>query len=300
MGKAIDLTGQRFGRLTVISKAEKPKGSTSTSLFWLCKCDCGTEKIISGNVLRQGKAQSCGCYNKDAHAAKFIDLTGQTFGKLTVIKKVPRPENLKSGGAYWLCKCECGNEKIILGKSLIQGKTKSCGACRVDIVDDLTGQVFDKLTVIERDFTKKSNNNGAFWKCKCECGNVVTVSGKNLKHQLHHSCGCIRSMGENEIKNILDANNISYAREFSFPDLKSEKYFPLRFDFAIFKDNKLSHLIEFQGEQHYEETNSIFWAGNLDNDNKKVEYCAKNNIPLIIIPYWKRGHITLKDVEVDK
>lgn len=119
MGKAIDLTGQRFGRLTVIAKAEKPKGSTSTSLFWLCKCDCGTEKIISGNVLRQGKAQSCGCYNKDTHAAKFIDLTGKTFGKLTVIKKVPRPENLKSAGAYWLCKCECGNEKIILGKSLI-------------------------------------------------------------------------------------------------------------------------------------------------------------------------------------
>ena len=139
MGKAIDLTGQRFGRLTVIAKAEKPEGAASTSLFWLCRCDCGTEKIISSNVLRQGKAQSCGCYNKDIHAANFIDLTGKIFDKLTVIKKVPRPDNLKSGGAYWLCKCECGKEKIILGKSLIQGSTKSCGACRVDIVDDLTG-----------------------------------------------------------------------------------------------------------------------------------------------------------------
>lgn len=56
MGKVIDLTGQKFGRLTVISRAEKPEGSHSTSAFWLCRCECGNEKVISANVLRQGKS----------------------------------------------------------------------------------------------------------------------------------------------------------------------------------------------------------------------------------------------------
>lgn len=55
--KLIDLTGQRFGRLTVISRIENVGHNTS----WLCKCDCGNEKIVSGNNLRNGSTKSCGC-----------------------------------------------------------------------------------------------------------------------------------------------------------------------------------------------------------------------------------------------
>lgn len=139
MSKINDLTNQRFGKLLVIERAPKPQNSKSTSVFWKCKCDCGNEKIISGNVLTQGKAKSCGCYNKEFHSNNYINIIGQTFGSLTVIQKVPKPDNLKSNGAYWLCKCSCGKEKIILGKSLLNGSTKTCGACRIDIVDDLTG-----------------------------------------------------------------------------------------------------------------------------------------------------------------
>jgi hypothetical protein len=52
MGKLIDLTGQKFGRLTVLGRAPKPEGAASTSAFWCCVCECGTKKVISGNVLR--------------------------------------------------------------------------------------------------------------------------------------------------------------------------------------------------------------------------------------------------------
>ena len=55
------------------------------------------------------------------------NLIGQTFGELTVIKRV---ENNKDGRARWLCKCSCGNEKITTGKLLLRGDTKSCGCVK--------------------------------------------------------------------------------------------------------------------------------------------------------------------------
>lgn len=63
MSKMIDLTGQRFGRLTVIEKAPKQKGCTNA--VWLCKCDCGNEVIIRSVSLRKGKSLSCGCYRAE-------------------------------------------------------------------------------------------------------------------------------------------------------------------------------------------------------------------------------------------
>lgn len=296
----IDLVGQKFGRWTVIERAPRPEGNSSRSAFWLCRCECGTEKVVSGNVLRQGKSQSCGCYNKDSHTDKYIDLTNKRFGKLLVLQKVPRPEYLKTPGAYWLCHCDCGKEKVIYGRSLTTGRTTSCGTCRTEIVDDLTGQVFDQLTVIERDYSRPSNGNGAFWKCKCSCGNYITVLGKNLKHHERHSCGCIHSFGEKEISELLVKNSINFKAQYTFTDLKGSKGGLLRFDFAIFDtNNNLLRLIEFQGEQHYDETNS--WFDNpKSNDNSKLEYCKNHNYTLVLIPYWKRHNILLEDILGDK
>ena len=62
---------------------------------------------------------------------KFEDLTGQKFGRLTVID---RAEKYKDGHAMWLCRCECGNEKAILEKCLKNGKTKSCGCLRTEML----------------------------------------------------------------------------------------------------------------------------------------------------------------------
>ena len=61
MSKKIDLTGKVFGRLTVIKEA----GRNNSSLLWLCRCECGVEKIIQGNHLKEGKILSCGCYMKE-------------------------------------------------------------------------------------------------------------------------------------------------------------------------------------------------------------------------------------------
>lgn len=58
MSKLIDLTGQRFGRLTVIRRAENDKWKKPQ---WLCQCDCGNIKIFPGNSLKSGLTRSCGC-----------------------------------------------------------------------------------------------------------------------------------------------------------------------------------------------------------------------------------------------
>lgn len=59
--------------------------------------------------------------------ATIMDLTNSKFGKWTVIN---RAENNKDGAAQWLCKCECGTERIVLGKTLRAGKSTSCGCTR--------------------------------------------------------------------------------------------------------------------------------------------------------------------------
>lgn len=61
MSKLIDLTGQRFGRLTVIKKIP----SYNTNARWLCRCDCGKETAVLGTTLRRGESQSCGCFRAD-------------------------------------------------------------------------------------------------------------------------------------------------------------------------------------------------------------------------------------------
>lgn len=66
--KPIDLTGKRFGRLTVI---EKTSIDTSKEVCWLCQCDCGNiTKPIRSSDLRRGDAISCGCFRKEFMSKK--------------------------------------------------------------------------------------------------------------------------------------------------------------------------------------------------------------------------------------
>lgn len=61
-----DITGQRFGRLVVLNRAQSKRG---TEAWWLCRCDCGNEPIVRGVTLRRGKTVSCGCYGIEVRRA---------------------------------------------------------------------------------------------------------------------------------------------------------------------------------------------------------------------------------------
>lgn len=81
-----DLTGQRFGRLTVLKDSgERQK----RMVMWLCKCDCGNFKKVRTDHLKDNRVKSCGCFHLERIKEKnSLDLTGQRYGKLLVIEKV--------------------------------------------------------------------------------------------------------------------------------------------------------------------------------------------------------------------
>lgn len=126
----LDLTGMKFGRLEVVRQVEdKVDRRGKHRSQWLCHCDCGNEVTVVGSWLTSGNTNSCGCYKLErTSATHFNDLSGQRFGMLTVVKRVEdhvSPDNMRARVQY-LCHCDCGNDKVILGDSLYNG-TISCG-----------------------------------------------------------------------------------------------------------------------------------------------------------------------------
>ena len=121
MGKFVDLKGMKFGVLVVVKYVGESK--------WICQCECGNEKIIRGGNLTNGTTKSCGCLHRKKISEKNLkDLKGKTYGRWTVIEKTDK--KTKSGNVYWVCKCECGTIKSIVGSSLTSGQTTSCGCLR--------------------------------------------------------------------------------------------------------------------------------------------------------------------------
>ncbi|MBE6009152.1 MAG: hypothetical protein E7236_00635 [Lachnospiraceae bacterium] len=103
--------------------------------MWLCKCDCGGEKIAEKQGLKNGRIRSCGCLRGNAIGAPRRDLTGQTFGRLTAIEPTERRDC--KGSVYWRCKCICGNEAEVTEDCLINGNTVSCGCRRQELKDNI-------------------------------------------------------------------------------------------------------------------------------------------------------------------
>lgn len=122
-----DLTGQKFGKLTVVKRGP----NQNKKVQWECICDCGNTVYVRSDQLLRGITKSCGCLHKQTAAdighKNFKDLTGQQFGKLTALYPIKSLEDKKY---RWICQCECGNIVEVLGTSLTNGNTKSCGCLK--------------------------------------------------------------------------------------------------------------------------------------------------------------------------
>ena len=125
---------------------------------------------------------------------RFQNIEGMRFGRLIAVRET---ERVKSGSRLWVCQCDCGKAVTVRRHTLVIGKTQSCGCLQKDRVSEYRtinipiGKQFDRLKVAAKaDF--KSKYGDIMWVCQCDCGNVVTVAGKDLKSRHTRTCGCSR------------------------------------------------------------------------------------------------------------
>lgn len=154
-----DLTGKVYGNLTVKEYVGDGR--------WLCECICGNTKEVRGYDLKNNNVTSCG--HKKISREEMI---GKRYGSWTVIGLSDKPRYVK-------CKCYCGTESDIHSYSLTNGTSTNCGCKRRN---DLTGETFAELTVLEHD--------GNWCTCKCSCNSIIRVRARALLSGNTRSCGC--------------------------------------------------------------------------------------------------------------
>lgn len=162
-----DLTGQIFGKWKVLEFAGKAS--------WKCECQCEnhTIKNVRAYSLKSGDSKSCGCGRV---TSQLNNLVGQTFGRWKVIEY---KKNSK-----WLCECQCKNKtrKILAGRDLKSGGTKSCGCLKHEKAD-IVGNWYGTTEVIGY------NKENYKWICKCSCGELAEVLKYDLEKVDTHNVG---------------------------------------------------------------------------------------------------------------
>lgn len=188
VGRAKDLRGQTFGKLTVLWRI---KSTSSTK--WLCKCICGNYCPVLANSLSTNNTKSCGCLKKEAANRRCSSLENHRFGKLLVIEKTSQRN--ASGHIIYKCLCDCGNICYKSTAQLKNGNTKSCGCLHKERTrkankKNLVGQKFGKLLVLED--TGITRAESVVYKCLCDCGKTTTVRSRDLITGHTKSCGCYK------------------------------------------------------------------------------------------------------------
>lgn len=188
MGKILDITGQKFGKLTAryITRSNK-----SGNAYWHCDCDCGNTAEVLGVQLRNGTRTCCRkCKNKIS--SKLEDITGQKFGKLTAISLIGND----NGKTVWLCQCDCGKMHIAKASNLKTGNTTSCGCVTkgrptksvtdLSKIENLEGYTIGKLTILQK--APYKCHGEYMYTCKCKCGAKLGVSERALRTNKIKSC----------------------------------------------------------------------------------------------------------------
>ena len=238
-----------------------------------------------------------------------------------IIRKISREEEIKMGMGTHNAHFECYNhncgvttciEKTTLNTYLTEPRDvlyncRKCNPATCKYKDKVRKQVGrDAVTADRSKSIKVGDKFGTFEVVKIlsstEFGGhqsraiiKCSICGAERECLYHHlmnlnvACECFKShsTGEMLIKNYLDRHNYSYKTEYTFEELRGIGGGILRYDFAIFKNNELRCLIEYDGEQHFSEAGTYFNEhGQVQiHDGMKDKYALTNNIPLLRIPY---------------
>lgn len=235
---------------------------------------------------------------------EYKNMTNKKYGRLTVIN----PNFPKGKYYYALCVCECGNAKIIRRDHLVKKEIQSCGCLQRENSSrlgkkmskriaganriDITGKRFGTLTAIK--MVKKGDaSHTEEWLCKCDCGATQIVNKGNLISGHTKSCGCRVSVMEKITADILTKNGIQFVKNKTFDTCLLSRGGRAKFDFYV--DNK--YIIECDGIQHFKKSFYNPVDSLKEKDRQKNEWCFKNGIPIIRIPYTHKDNIEICDLK---
>lgn len=223
----IDLTGQRFGRLTVLHRGT---GVHPRFTYWVCQCDCGQRTTPSLASLRQLGTQSCGCLGRERTRARSLT-HGATQGRKTTpeyhvwagMKRRcfnPHDAAYKNYGGRGITVCarwqhdfaafladmgprpsmahsierqnNNGNyapDNCVWATAQEQVANRRPQSVPSNVRLNLTGHCFGRLTALE--LVRAESNKPTLWKCRCLCGQFVVVTVGRLRSGHTQSCGCL-------------------------------------------------------------------------------------------------------------
>jgi hypothetical protein len=129
-----DLTGRRFGQLTVLQRSDPPIRFGKT--YWQVRCDCGNEKDLRASDLKSGRQKGCGCM-RTKNSPFSGDITGMRVGRLVALYVVSKRGKDKKRHRYWMMRCDCGVEQLVPTSSLSRGYARSCGCLRAEVAREM-------------------------------------------------------------------------------------------------------------------------------------------------------------------
>lgn len=259
------------------------------------KCSCGDEFNVDLQYFKRKKSKTCNkCSNYKYYNIEMIKdyVENNSDCKLLDNKYI----NIETPMKF---KCKCGEEFKTTFTNFVKQNKRHCDACGIKMSSEKKTYTYNEVKeYIESNsecILLSTDYKGCYEKLKllCSCGEIFEVSFDKFKNQGIQNkvrcdiCNNRVSIPARIINDFLENNNFVFEREYKFKDCRYKKMLP--FDFYI---PSLNICIEYDGEFHYKET-SI--GNNLKlqqiRDNVKTEYCKKNNIKLIRIPYWEKENI---------
>lgn len=183
---------------------------------------------------------------------------------------------------FWVCACDCGKQNVYAKEEeLLMKAFPSCGKCRRE------GKYAQEIAKIEA--IKKAQRH-----------HELIANSKAKRYQTRTSQGVfLSSKAEKEIYKLLTFAKIPFECEKDFEACYPNSNKPFRFDFYV--ENK--YLIEYDGEQHFKSNTKYggedFLKRQQWRDWYKNEWCKKNGIPLIRIPYTKLSSLTIEDLRLE-
>lgn len=199
--------GYRSGKLTAEYKTDQTEKGYPV---WHCKCDCGGSIEVTTRRLLSGAVKNCGC--ERTPNPRELDLTGQRFGKLTVLCRTEK--RMDQGSVVWCCQCECGNTAEVSASRLVRGKVRSCGCLSDPPPKDYIGKVFGRLTVTgyagkKRKTTERSAVTVTYWRCRCTCGKEIVAAQPELQNGDTQSCVCRQKDHAREALKLVDGTSVA-------------------------------------------------------------------------------------------